>query len=100
MMLEYSLTKPSEANFTPASLMNEIAKAGHCECFNGFWGGCVMMVNSVAYTFDHWHIEPRTDRPGWDSVTVYLAPHPRESWIDVQSRALYQAAQLVLNAAF
>lgn len=28
------------------------------------------------------------------------APNPRESWIDVQSRALYQAAQLVLNAAF
>lgn len=27
-------------------------------------------------------------------------PNPRESWIDVQSRALYQAAQLVLNAAF
>lgn len=28
------------------------------------------------------------------------APNPRESWIDVQSRALFQAAQLVLNAAF
>lgn len=27
-------------------------------------------------------------------------PNPRESWIDVQSRALYQAAQIVLNAAF
>lgn len=27
-------------------------------------------------------------------------PNPRESWIDVQSRALYQAAQMVLNAAF
>lgn len=27
-------------------------------------------------------------------------PNPRESWIDVQSRALFQAAQLVLNAAF
>lgn len=27
-------------------------------------------------------------------------PNPHESWIDVQSRALYQAAQLVLNAAF
>lgn len=74
MMLEYTLTKPSTANFTPASLMNEIAKAGRCECFNGFWGGCVMMVNDTAYTFDHWHIEPRTDRPGWDSITVYLAP--------------------------
>lgn len=28
------------------------------------------------------------------------APNPRESWIDVQARALYQAAQIVLNAAF
>ena len=27
-------------------------------------------------------------------------PNPRESWIDVQSRALYQAAQLVLRVAF
>lgn len=27
-------------------------------------------------------------------------PNPRETWIDVQSRALYQAARLVLNAAF
>lgn len=27
-------------------------------------------------------------------------PNPRESWIDVQSRALFQAAQIVLNAAF
>lgn len=27
-------------------------------------------------------------------------PNPRESWIDVQSRALFQAAQLVLDAAF
>ena len=27
-------------------------------------------------------------------------PNPSESWIDVQSRALFQAAQLVLNAAF
>ena len=27
-------------------------------------------------------------------------PNPRERWIDVQSRALYQAAQLVLDAAF
>lgn len=27
-------------------------------------------------------------------------PNPRETWIDVQSRALFQAAQLVLNAAF
>lgn len=27
-------------------------------------------------------------------------PNPRETWIDVQSRALYQAAQMVLNAAF
>lgn len=27
-------------------------------------------------------------------------PNPRESWIDVQSRALFQAAQLVINAAF
>ena len=27
-------------------------------------------------------------------------PNSRETWIDVQSRALFQAAQLVLNAAF
>lgn len=27
-------------------------------------------------------------------------PNPRETWIDVQSRALFQAAQLVLDAAF
>lgn len=27
-------------------------------------------------------------------------PNPSESWIDVQSRALFQAAQLVINAAF
>ena len=27
-------------------------------------------------------------------------PNPRETWIDVQSRALYQAAQIILNAAF
>lgn len=27
-------------------------------------------------------------------------PNPRENWIDVQSRALFQAAQLVINAAF
>ena len=27
-------------------------------------------------------------------------PNPHETWIDVQSRALYQAAQLVLDAAF
>lgn len=27
-------------------------------------------------------------------------PNPRETWIDVQSRALYQAARLVLDAAF
>jgi hypothetical protein len=27
-------------------------------------------------------------------------PNPRESWIDVQSRALFQAAQIVLDAAF
>ena len=27
-------------------------------------------------------------------------PNPRESWIDVQSRALYQAAQLILRVAF
>lgn len=27
-------------------------------------------------------------------------PNPRESWIDVQSRALFQAAQLVLRVAF
>lgn len=27
-------------------------------------------------------------------------PNPRESWIDVQSRALYQAAQMILRAAF
>lgn len=27
-------------------------------------------------------------------------PNPRESWIDVQSRALYQAAQMILRVAF
>lgn len=27
-------------------------------------------------------------------------PNPSESWIDVQSRALFQAAQMILNAAF
>lgn len=27
-------------------------------------------------------------------------PNPRETWIDVQSRALYQASRLVLDAAF
>lgn len=27
-------------------------------------------------------------------------PNPRESWIDVQSRALFQAAQLILRVAF
>ena len=27
-------------------------------------------------------------------------PNPRESWIDVQSRALFQAAQMILRAAF
>lgn len=27
-------------------------------------------------------------------------PNPRETWIDVQSRALFQAAQLILGAAF
>lgn len=27
-------------------------------------------------------------------------PNPRESWIDVQSRALYQGAQMILRAAF
>lgn len=27
-------------------------------------------------------------------------PNPRENWIDVQSRALYQAANLILSAAF
>lgn len=27
-------------------------------------------------------------------------PNPRESWIDVQSRALFQAAQLILGVAF
>jgi len=28
------------------------------------------------------------------------APNPRETWIDVQSRALFQAAQLILGVAF
>ena len=57
-------------------------------------GGC-----SLIWDYD---IAARLCNPTEAKRTAYgaKAPNSRESWIDVQSRALFQAAQLVLNAAF
>lgn len=57
-------------------------------------GGCARIYDcDIAYALCTASELKRTDNGR-------KAPNPRESWIDVQSRALFQAAQLVLNAAF
>ena len=57
-------------------------------------GGCALIYNAdiAERLCAPWELR-KTDNGRKD-------PNPRENWIDVQSRALFQAAQLVINAAF
>ena len=56
-------------------------------------GGCACIYDE--------HIARRLCTPSELKRTYYGAkdPNPRETWLDVQARALYQAARMIMDAA-
>lgn len=68
-MLSFNLRKPRAANYTPASLMHEYAKAGRVPYVHD-WTGTGVIINGRVYYYDHWSIEDNND--GTETVTVYM----------------------------
>lgn len=76
---------------------NELKKAllNGAPCWEEYsWGGCSLIYDS--------DIAERLCSPSELKKTKNgeRSPNSRESWLDVQTRALYQASRMILNNAF
>ena len=70
-LISFNLRKPVTANYTPAGLMNEYAKAARIPSVASWHGGLGLEVNGSFFHYDHWRIDKNGD--GTETVTVYLA---------------------------
>jgi hypothetical protein len=68
-MMQYSLTKPSAENYTPAGLLLEIARAGRLP-YLSTWRGYGIQIAGRLYYYDHWNI--RSNGDGTETVTVFF----------------------------
>ena len=68
-MMQFTLITPAGANYTPAGLMHEYAKAGRMP-FLHTWHGTGVIVNGRMYLYDHWNVKQNND--GTETVTVFL----------------------------
>lgn len=68
-MYSFTLTKPRTANYTPAGLIHEYARAALIP-FLSTWQGSGLIINGRFWFYDHWSII--NNRDGTETVTVYL----------------------------
>lgn len=69
--MQFTLVKPSSADFCAADLMYEYSKLGIADYFTGFCS-TYLVINHEVFVYDHWKITPIENAPGFDNVTVYL----------------------------
>ena len=68
-MFIFTITKPTAANYTPASLVIEWAKQHSIAYHRNKYGELIILLDTP-YIYDHWNIADNGD--GTESVTIFL----------------------------
>lgn len=69
MLTSFTVIKPRSANYTPASLIYDWAKANRITSTRSRFGELLLSLPHLA-KYDHWKITDNGD--GTETVTVYL----------------------------